>query len=198
VRAVAHRKAKALMDLIYRTLQRPEDVIAWTPANIVFKTEPDGTRRRIIRTRQGKTGAVVEIAITPEIDAIFTELKTGEEALTGPGMPLIHTSHGKPYSYDGLCSMLKRAIAKANGLDTGRDAKNKNSSIDRSTLRIKSFGYYDLKSRGATDMWLAGIPLEQIQVLCGHDSVTTTEIYVKCRWRGTVEPNKVPMSKGME
>jgi len=51
-----------------------------------------------------------------------------------------------------------------------------------------------LKAKGATDMWLSGVPLEKIQVLCGHDSVTTTEIYVKCRWRGTVEPNMVPLA----
>lgn len=56
---------------------------------------------------------------------------------------------------------------------------------------VKSFGFYDMKGKGATDMWLAGIPLEQIQALCGHGSVKTTEIYVKSRWRGTVEPNQV-------
>jgi hypothetical protein len=31
------------------------------------------------------------------------------------------------------------------------------------------------------------MPLERIQVLCGHDSVTTAEIYVKPHWRGVVE-----------
>ena len=40
-------------------------------------------------------------------------------------------------------------------------------------------------------MWLAGVPCERIQVLCGHDGVTTTEIYVKSHWRGVVEPNRV-------
>lgn len=39
-------------------------------------------------------------------------------------------------------------------------------------------------------MWLAGVPLEQVQALCGHESITTTEIYVKSRWRGTIEPNR--------
>lgn len=50
-----------------------------------------------------------------------------------------------------------------------------------------------MKGKGATDMWLAGTPLELIQVLCGHASVTTTEKYVKARWRGTVAPNKVAL-----
>lgn len=52
-------------------------------------------------------------------------------------------------------------------------------------------GYYDMKGKGATDMWLAGVPLTLVQVLCGHDSVTTTEKYVKARCRGIVAPNQV-------
>jgi integrase len=40
----------------------------------------------------------------------------------------------------------------------------------------ESFTLCDLKGKGATDMWHAGMPLVEIQVLCGHDSVTTTEV----------------------
>lgn len=183
VRALATKQVRGLMDLIYRTLQRPEDIIAWTPANLVNKREPDGSVRKIIRTRQGKTGAAVDIAVTPEIEAILKELKPAH-ASTGPGMTLIHTGRGEPYSYDGLCAMLRRYIGKTKANQARRKAGEK----------IVSFGPYDLKGKGATDMWLAGVPLEQIQVLCGHDSIKTTEIYVKCRWRGTVEPNRVAMA----
>lgn len=172
VRRLAVRQVRGLMDLIYRTLQRPEDIIRWTPADIIRKREPDGSMRKVIRNDQGKTGRVVDIAVTPEIEAILAELRV-KEALTGPGMTLIHTGNGDPYTYDGLCSMLRRYINKA---------------------KVKGFGFYDLKGKGATDMWLSKIPLEMVQVLCGHDSVTTTEIYVKCRWRGTVEPNGVSLS----
>ncbi|WP_328814353.1 tyrosine-type recombinase/integrase [Pelistega ratti] len=57
-------------------------------------------------------------------------------------------------------------------------------------IGIKRFESTDLiKGKGATDMWLRGVPLEQIQVLCGHESIKTTEIYVKSRWIGTVMPN---------
>jgi len=34
----------------YRTLQRPEDIIEWSPKNIVRKREPDGNIRRVIRS----------------------------------------------------------------------------------------------------------------------------------------------------
>lgn len=180
VRALATKQVRGLLDLIYRTLQRPEDIINWTPANIINKREPDGTVRKVIRNRQGKTNTVVDIAVTPEIEAILKTLKP-EGASTGPGMTLIHTGSGKPYTYDGLCAMLRRYIGKTKANQARKAAKEK----------IVSFGPYDLKGKGATDMWLSGVPLEQIQVLCGHESVKTTEVYVKCRWRGTVEPNKV-------
>jgi site-specific recombinase XerD len=37
----------------------------------------------------------------------------------------------------------------------------------------------DVRAKGATDMYLAGVPLETIQQLMGHESVKTTEIYIK-------------------
>ena len=173
VRQLAVRQVRGLMDLIYRTLQRPEDIIRWTPADIIQKREPDGGYRKVIRNDQGKTGAVVDIAVTAEIETILKDLR-GERAVTGPGRTLVHRPDGKPYTYDGLCSMLRRYIGKA---------------------KVEGFGFYDLKGKGATDMWLTGVPLEQVQVLCGHGSVKTTEVYVKCRWRGTVQPNQVSIQQ---
>ncbi|SUW59058.1 site-specific tyrosine recombinase XerC [Burkholderia oklahomensis] len=174
---IAEPQVRGLLDLTYRTLQRPEDIILWGPANIIHKREPDGSVRRVIRNDQGKTGAIVDIAVTPEIDAILADLK-GTGPTPGPGKTWIHKRNGEPYTYSGLTSMLHRYIGKVNRT---REAKG--------LVPFESFGPYDMKAKGATDMWLAGVPLERIQVLCGHDSVTTTEIYVKCRWRGTVEPN---------
>ncbi len=172
LRRVASVQVRFLVDLIYCTLQRPEDIIRWTPANIIRKTETDGTVRRVIRNTQGKTGKVVDIAVTPEIDEIFKSAKRGDIE-TGPGKTMLHTRVGKPYTYAGLNAMFRRHT-KAAGV---------------------SFGLYDLKGKGATDMWLAGIPLERVQALCGHESIKTTEIYVKTRWRGTVEPNSLSNKK---
>lgn len=169
VHAGAAKPVQILMELIYRTLQRPEDIIGWTRANIVTKREGNGTRR-VLRNQQGKTGAIVDIEITPELDAVLQSALN--DSVPSISKPLVHTRKGKPYAYSGLTSMLQRYTTKA---------------------RLTPFGFYDLKAKGATDMWLAGVPLEQIQVLCGHESVTTTEIYVKCRWRGTVQPNSLPI-----
>jgi hypothetical protein len=113
LRPVAVRQVRGLLDLVYRTLQRPEDVITWTPANIVSKVEPDGGIRKIIRNDQGKTGTIVDIAVTPEIEAILKDLRV-DGAATGPGQTLIHKADGFPYTYDGLSSMLRRYIGKVN------------------------------------------------------------------------------------
>lgn len=180
----------ALAELVYRTLQRPEDIIIWTPRTITERRATDGRMVRIIRNDQGKTGKIVDIEITPEIDAVLTRLKTPAlkraDGKTQPrvvtGLTLIHRRDGKPYTYDGLCAMLKRQQAKV---------RAQHGKMQGPLAAMPSWGFYDMKGKGATDMWLAGVQLEQIQVLCGHDSVTTTERYVKSRWRGIVTPNKV-------
>lgn len=178
--ASAPVQVRAMAELVYRTLQRPEDIIGWTPRNLTERRGPGGELVRIIRTRQGKTGAAVDIEVTPEIDAVLASLKAG----SGPvaGLTLIHRRDGRPYTYDGLCAMLKRRQA---------GVREQHAKDGGPLATMPSWGFYDMKGKGATDMWLAGVPLEQIQVLCGHDSVTTTERYVKSRWRGIVAPNKV-------
>lgn len=146
--------------LVYRTLQRPVDILSWTAANII---ERDG--RRILSFVQSKTGARVEIAITPEIDEILARLRTGRRII---GMTLIHNRRGQPYTEDGMRAMWTAAKARA-GITA-------------------AFGMYDLKAKGATEMY-ASVPIEVICQLCGHDSVTTTETYIKRHLRTVIQPN---------
>jgi integrase len=47
----------------------------------------------------------------------------------------------------------------------------------------------DLKAKGATDMYRAGVSIEHIQQLLGHESVTTTEVYIKARLPDISMPN---------
>lgn len=183
-----NRAVKLAMELVYRTLQRPEDVITWTPRNITERRDAGGKVVRILRNQQGKTGAKVDIEITPEIDAILVRLKAPTPRAAGEkvtkvitGLTLIHRRDGKPYSYDGLCAMLKRRQAAVRADHTKAEGP---------LAKMLPWGFYDMKGKGATDMWLAGVPLTMVQALCGHDSVRTTEIYVKSRWRGIVTPNQ--------
>jgi integrase len=86
----------------------------------------------------------------------------------------VHRKDGKRYGYAGLSGMFRRYV-KACGL--------------------KDFGLYDLKGKAATDMYRAGVPLEQIQHLLGHASIKTTEIYIKARLPDLVAPTSRPMVK---
>ena len=161
--ALADAPVRLMMELTYRTLQRPEsDIIKWT--NEVLRTH-DG--RRVLAFVQQKTGKSMRVAVLPDLERMLQESLGDVPKLR---QPLIRTRKGEFYSYDGLSSMLKRTI-KAAGVET--------------------FGFRDLKGKGATDMWRNGEPIETIQHLCGHASKTTTEIYVKQRWQETAEANRV-------
>lgn len=171
----ANRAVRLMMALTYRTLQRPEsDIILWDRREVVRVREG----KRELHFRQNKTGRLMTIAFTPELDELIPVASS--EVVSKLSERLVRRLDGDPYTYDGLCGMLKKAIAKAN-------VKRKE---DDRTL-IPSFGYRDLKGKGATDMWLALVPIEQIQALLGHANKTTTEIYVKQRWREAAQPNTV-------
>ncbi len=90
--------------------------------------------------------------------------------------PIVHRRDGEDYSYKGISSMLRRVFAKVRAEVPALAA-------------MESFGFRDLKGKGATDMWLAGEAIERIQLLCGHAKASTTEIYIKARWRETAKPN---------
>lgn len=173
--AVAHTSVRLMMELTYRTLQRPEsDIIHWTTE--ILRTE-DGQRK--LQFKQGKTGKIMKIAIAPELDALVRASLGDVPQLR---QPIVRTGDGRAYSYDGLSAMLKRSIVKVN---KARSAQG--------LPPMPPFGFRDLKGKGATDMWREGTPIELIQQLCGHEDKGTTEIYVKQRWHETATANQVVM-----
>lgn len=174
---VASRSEKLLMELTYRTLQRPEsDIVLWDDTVI---TSEGG--RRYLKFKQNKTGMAMKIGFTPALDSLLPPRESNLRKLRAP---LVTTLKGGHYTYSGLNSMLRRSIQKANKLRT-----------ERGIPAMEYFGYRDLKGKGATDMYyLAKVPLAQIQQLLGHANQTTTEIYIKARHRETAEPNMVMMA----
>jgi len=183
--AVMPKMVRGLLLLVYLTLQRPEDVLTWTRRNLI---EREG--KSVLRVHQSKmqtrTEKSVDIEVTADIQAVLKDLNVNlDGTVTGPGMTFIHGRRGHPYTYDGICSIFRRYLSRA---------KLKHPSTGEET-RVPTWSPYGMKAKGATDMWRAGISLEQIQVLCGHDSITTTEKYVKAHWRDVVKPNTRPVSK---
>lgn len=173
--AVAGASVRLMMELTYRTLQRPEsDIIAWDTTVLAMEGG-----KRILKFEQGKTGKRMQVGVSDDLNALIRASLGDVPKLR---QALVRTRDGEPYTYDGLSAMLKRSITKAN---KARKAKGLEP--------IASFGFRDLKGKGATDMWLSGVPIETIQALCGHEDKATTEIYVKQRWRETVQANAVVM-----
>lgn len=173
---VATRAERLLMELTYRTLQRPEsDIILWDDTTIT--TEGD---RRFLKFKQNKTGMAMKIGFSEALEAMLPRREGKVRQLRAP---LVATLKGELYTYDGISSMLRRSIKTAN------ERRRANGITE-----MESFGFRDLKGKGATDMYFVSkMPIEQIQHLLGHASKNTTEIYIKQRWREVAEPNMVVM-----
>lgn len=166
--AAAPKQVRLMMELTYRTLQRPEsDILGWTPAIIRAK----GTGK-VLRIKQNKTGRILEIALK---GALLDLIETVVGEIPILRRPIVHTRKGNPYTYSGLDAMLRRTQKK----------------VRKEMPSLEPFGFRDLKGKGATDMWLNGEPIERIQTLCGHNDKATTEIYVKQRWREPVASNNL-------
>lgn len=175
---LAIRNVQRLMTLIYRTLQRPSDILQLGPKNIVQRIV-NGVPTDVLQFKQSKTGVIVEIILSNEIrEALFdVESHTITQTPYKPQFFIINR-YGKPYTLDGMNSNFANALNKYR------------KQIEVLTGGKQSpFGLYDLKGKGATDMFQNGIPLEQIQALAGHESVRTTEIYIKARLNKPVMSN---------
>ena len=171
--AAAGTQVRLLMDLTYRTLQRPQsDIIGWKPTIL---SRDDHTKAKILHFQQGKTKVWVKIAMLPDLDALIRRAMGDPPRID---QTLVHNRKGDPYTYTGIMAMLTAAIKKAN---RGR------------AVPIPSFGFRDLKGKGATDMWKSGVPIERIQLLCGHADKATTEKYIKARWSEAAAPNEVAL-----
>lgn len=162
VAAKATRSGRVMMGLVYRTLQRPEDVLGWrTGRNLQRRGE-----QLVLRIQQNKTGKWLEIEVSPEID----ELLPGRgSSVVRLDEPFVQRRDGDRYTKSGLDSMLRRWCKKAG---------------------VPSFGFGDLKGKGATDMYHDGVSINLIRDLCGHESTRTTEIYIKSRTRSVIAPNR--------
>lgn len=164
---------KLAMELVYRTLQRPEvDVLSWTPANIKQKDD-----NRVLSFVQSKTGRKIEIALVGVLEDLVTAAVGQAPVLH---QPIIHTRRGTSYTYTGLGAMLRRSIERV---------KATHQAANGPLAEMQGFGLRDLKGKGATDMYVAGESIERIQQLCGHADKSTTEIYIKQRWLQTAQPN---------
>jgi integrase len=164
------------MTLAVRTLAIPSDLVTFGASNV--KQQRD---RRVFEFRRQKTGAMITIALQGELLEVID--KALQDDWVQKGAPFLHTRERKggrgtdpsryppsQYTIDGLRAMFQDARDKA---------------------KVTDFGLRDLRAKGATDMYLAGIPIRDIQTLLGHTTESTTRIYIKSYLGIVVEPNMV-------
>lgn len=163
VLAKAQPSVKRMMTLIYRTCQRPEDLLKAGISNIK-KVEHEGREVRVLRVSQGKTGKTVDIVLAGDLEKLVDEHLAAKTVWP----TFVHMRAGKRYTYSGIAAMFRRYMKK-----TG----------------LADFGLYDIKGKGATGMYRTGVSLERVQQLLDHNSVTTTEIYIKARLPDIAMPN---------
>ncbi|MEJ7686711.1 MAG: tyrosine-type recombinase/integrase, partial [Variovorax sp.] len=124
--------------------------------------------KQVLTFRQSKTKAQVKIEVTPDLHELFEAIRLERKGKGVESDYLVPREDGGQYTYSGLTSMASRFISDAG---------------------VTDFGIYDAKSKGATDMFTSGTPIEDISALCAHDSITTTERYVRRHLTKTVQPN---------
>ena len=164
---------KRAMTLAMRTLDLPADLYAMGPRNIVRL--PDG--RRLLRYDRSKIkGALVEIEVLGELAKVIDDALPEKIVCE----TFVHKRNGKAFTRDGLGAMFRRHCV--------------GSPTHPVDPVIADFGLRDLRAKGATEMYRANRDaIHRVQLLLGHKSVRTTEIYLKGLVPETAQPNEQPV-----
>ena len=169
----ASDSVKLAMLLGIRTLASPGDILDFGPGNIVPKD--DGSR--VFRFARGKTGVVVEVHIVGELQRLIDEQLAKKVVYP----TFVHREDGKSYTVEGIGSMFRRYCMGSKGHPLPEDEM------------VRDFGIRDLRAKGATEEYRNGRPLRELQVLLGHRSLRTTEVYIKELVPEAVRPNERPI-----
>ncbi len=168
------------MRVAWANLEQPNETFGTLAVNRMV----DGKMVEVLSFEQGKTKAIVEIILSNDLksalygtDKTLTNTVNSQKNIASNEFFIVNRN-GNPYGLDGIDSNFRRALNKY------REQVKANTGV-----KPKSFGIYDLKGKGATDMFQSGIALTYIQALAGHESVTTTEIYIKSRLNKPVVSN---------
>jgi integrase len=160
------------MVLCVRTLGLPGDVLRLGTRNVV----KHANGRCTLRFRRGKTNVQVEIDIVGDLAealAPFLDRPTAHPSF-------VRREDGKPYTVSGIGAMFRRYCVGS-----------KEYPVQPT---YPDFGLRDLRAKGAADMYRSDpSAIRKIQVLLGHKSVQTTEIYLKGLLSEIVRPNEVPI-----
>lgn len=161
VYAAADPLLRDALDLAYLTGQRPADVHLMDQRHI---------RDGVLSFRQQKTKQAIEMAITGELKVLVDRLLAKK---TGP----LHST---------------RLLVDDDQLPVGRDALRYRFDKARAAAGVAKgdFQFRDLRAKAGTDKADSAGDIRQAQHQLGHQSVTTTEIYVRKRKGARTTPTR--------
>lgn len=149
-----------IIDMSYLLWARAIDIRTLKESQII--RSPDGTVGHI-RVKPSKTektsGKMVDIAITPQIEAVIERARAIKKKYEVISPYLFPTQKGAAYSKSGLSSMWRRAKERAGITD--------------------DVIFKDIRALGATDAARSGEDRKNIQTRLAHTSGKTTDIYIK-------------------
>lgn len=160
IRAKADPVTQNAMDLAYLTGQRPADVRRMNLTDI---------RDGALEVRQGKTGALVRIAVEGELAEVILRIKNEAASRRVASMMMLADKSGHVIGLNAL-SRRFRAAVEAAGL-TG--------------IQLR-----DLRAKAATDKAEASGSMMEAQRQLGHTNVTMTQHYVRQRRGEKVTPTR--------
>lgn len=150
LRHAPHPKARLLMLLQWRAGLRVPEAIAITPAGLALESD-----QPTMRVRWGKGAKDRVVPVHPELRGVLYNV-VYYRASDGP---IIGVSRQVAYHW---VQQALAAAEKAGG-----------------TSRSKRVGTHTLRHSFARHMVANGVPLNQLQVWLGHESLGTTEIYFR-------------------
>lgn len=160
-----------IIDMSYLLWARAIDIRTLKESQII-KADGVDTHIRIKPSKTEKTsGKTVDIAITPQIEAVIERARAIKRQYKVISPYLFPTQKGGSYTKSGLSSMWRRAKERAGITD--------------------DVTFKDIRALGATDAARRGEDRKNIQTRLAHTSGKTTDIYIK---ESVPDVSDIPMS----
>ena len=179
----ADRPTRDAMTLAYLTGQRPADVLRMRLSDV-----KDG----LLSVTQGKTGKKLRISVEGQLLDLVTSIQEQKFDAKVTSIAIIRDERGRALSYGALDGRFEKARDKVIAelaadliCLSGMDAQRRQDQM----AAIRAFQFRDLRAKAGTDK-ADSTDIREAQRQLGHNSIKTTEIYLRARVGERVKPTK--------
>ncbi|WP_408120649.1 tyrosine-type recombinase/integrase [Caballeronia grimmiae] len=150
---------QCFVDLCYLTAQRSTEIrtLKWSQID-----RNAGVIHFLPSKTEDSSGAAVDFAITPEIDAVLNRIREIDGRPRIGDANVIHNRKGEPYASTAFLAAWDRAMKRIG-------------------LGDQPYTIKDIRAKALTDAKRAGYDIKELMVAAAHTREQTTHIYVKQR-----------------